>query len=795
MFQSIIRIINGCRGYVFGIKRLVPVVALVSSLLLLFPQHGYAKYRDPYQRTTLNGNVNFIFSKGKYSDKRINDERYENYKGFSQIYSLSMRGKFLARRLAVYDVSVRHTVNNVNGTTYSTATKLSNTSKDKNKRTIYSFKTSILPKSAIPLTLSAERSYDANAGVSQTKTSTRSYGLDWSILLKTLPEVHTSYANSTTTDVNGDRTMQNYKLRVLKDYGITKNLFSATRVNTSTYEDKASNTNLIYTNRTQFSRRTELNANAAKIKTTSSKSGGVDGTSADMYLNSAPGADFNQRHAYSYRLTKAADTSENTLYSGALRYAISERLSTHLSLDYRSYMTQDATQTLKKKSLDTSDSLRYRLTRRLTWRIDADYAEERTNAPYAQKNGLNWTRYKLTTGLDYKRTFKSFKLGLTSKIGYVGEEAGATGAAVAKQRGVTYGAGISLSRVKLGKYATMNASYNYTQSKDSLRNSFTDTRLYSSSISNVVGAKYVNAGANYSNRKQTSWYTALNEGKESYGGSIGSNIKTFKKTKAKLIVKRIKSYSFANGNTRSNQINAVVNVKQYRTPLGETLGDIDLSRNSMTNSETSSITNSSLYSLRITHQLLFLNKTKLEFETKRFKNATNNVVAQANNDMTAGINHTRALIGGTFTAQYSYRVTKRQYQTNYEAYKTSLLSTKIKKVMFGGEFSGLYSFNKTTGSYLGTPEKYSIHTGEAQLTKPISAILSVQLVGLLSRVKGTFAYSEKPSVSEIRGSIRYALRSWMISAEYSNKISKYIAETVRDNRVMLSVSRGFARQW
>lgn len=796
MFKGIISNDDEDKGCNFGILRFVLAFAVVSAFFVVCPQQGLAKYRDPYQFTTLTGNVRFIYFKGTNTVKSADDETSEDYNGFRQIYSLSMRGKFLSRRLVVYDLGVTHTNNVVKSKSDASSGAIASSS-DKSNKTEYHFSTTIIPKSAIPLTLYGSRSTEENTGTTNITTTTKAYGLDWSFKLRTLPEVYTSYNNSKTTGASGDSSMQRYSLRVLKDVGITKNTFNAAKTSySSSLGDNTSATSLEFVNSTRFSRRTIMTANAAKHTTTNATNTGYDGTSADMHLDSTPGSDFNQRHAYVYRLTKGTSTTENSSYSGNVNYRFTDRLSTVMSLNNQSNQQDDATQSLRTNSMDMGGMMKYSLTRRLSWRVNGTYADERSNAADANATGLNWTKYKLTTGPAYSRAFKLFTLGLTGNVGYVVENSGDSSSTVAKQRGVTYGIGLSLSRIRLWDYVMMNMAYNFSQAKDSQLNSFTDTRVYSLGMANIAGRKYMLASANYSKTMQDSWSTANIKRKESYKGVVGTSTRYSKNTKAKLTVNRINSYSYAEGNIFSNQVIATAIDKQRKTFLGETNVDINLTRSSSRNVEVNSITSASLYSLKIEHRLLFFNKTKLGLDMKRFSNATNNELEQFNRETALNINHSRPLRGGSFLTDYSYRITKRQYLTDYEAYKTHLLKFKTTKAMLGGELKAGYSFSSTTGIYLTKEEKHTTHAGEMAMSKSISRNLSVQLFALMSRTTGTFAYVETPSVTELKGTVRYALRSWIIGAEYSNKVSKYLSsETITDNRVMLSLSRGFSRMW
>lgn len=799
MFQGMTSIDGGYRGLVFGIRRFVLAFAVVSAFLLFFPQQGLAKYRDPYEFTTLTGGVRLIYTKGRNSNKGMISETKNSYNGFRQIYSLSMRGKFISRRLVVYNFGVVHTKNVVKNIRDSTATGTSTASTDKNNITEYHFSTTLIPKSAIPLTLHTRRITDKKEGTSQSSSVTKAYGLNWSFNFMTLPKAHLSYDNSKTTATQGDSSMKQYRARVSKDIGVTTNTFNAVKTNNGASSggktSAASATNLGYENKTSFSKRTDMTANVAKNITTNTANTGFDGTFVNMRLYSTPGPDFTQRHLYYYSLTKGKSALENSSYAGSIRYRLTDRLSTALSLTNNTHMQDDAAKKLRSSNMTTTGNTRYMLTRRLTWRVDGSYAHGRSNAANADTTGANWAKYRLATGLGYKRIFKLFTLGMSGDTGYVAENVGAKGSKTYKERrGATYALSLSLSRIRLWNYAMMNTLYQYSQSKESLSKSFNNVRLYNASIMNIAGRKYALVSANYSRKSQDSWSVAYYERKESYGGSVGTSDRYFNKSEAELTVNWDKVYTAATGNMLSNRTTAKAGTRRS-TSLGETTVGVDLARSKSSDVEGKSTTSSSVYSLTLAQQLAFIRQTGLGLNIRRFRNSTNNELLEFNDETTLEINHNRPVLGGAFSADYSYRIAKRRYLSDYEAHNTHLLKSRFSRALLGGDFSANYSFNTTTGTYLKKQEQYTIHEAETTFSKPISRNLSLELYALMSRANGTFAYIEAPSVTELKSTLHYAFRSWMFSAQYSDRVAKYMREKITDNRIMFSLGRGFVRMW
>lgn len=802
MVQGIIIFFNnGCGGFVFGIRRFAPLFAIVTAMLVFLPQQGLALESDPYQNSNLHGGVNFIYTNGKNTttDKTsgASNDTQDNYNGFRQIYNLDMMGKLLSRRLIIYDAGVSYTKDAVRSVYSESASRgKKTTSLRKNNITDYHFSTTIIPKSAIPLMLYGSHITEDNIEIKKTRNTTRTYGLDWNFRLKTLPEVHIAHDNAKTTGVSGNSSSQRSNVSVKKDIGITKNSASLSKASSrASYGYERSSTAIGFTNATRFSKRTQMDANLAKNSIASSKTAEFGATALDMHLISTPGTDFSQRHSYVYRLIRGESASENSMYSGYLMYRLTDRLSTVMSLRSRSDVSRNPSGQLRTNSMDMSDTIRYRLTRRLIWRVDGVYAHERSDAPNADARGLNWTRYKLTTGLDYKRIFKPFSVAMSGKGGYVVENTGAkTSKTYKKRRGLTYGASMGLSRINLFKYAVLHTSYGFTQAKDELRNTMTDIRTYGAGISNIIAKKYVSAKANYANLTINSWFFARDQRKETYDGQIKTNARYFKNSTATLTAKRVKAYAWEAGKTISDNMTAVGKTKR-ESSLGETTADINLSRNKYSVLESNSIVSSSLYTLHVAQKLLFFDATRLGLNIKRFRNSTNSELAEVSNDVTVDMDHRRSLIGGQFTANYSFTMTKRQYMAEQDDAKIHLFASKFKKDIYGVNSTASYSFNAKSGTFRELEEKYTVHAAEIALNKQFSRNLSVELFGSLSRASGTFAYVEVPSVTEFRSTIRYMLRRWTISAEYSDKVSDYVQQTITDNRFMLSLSRDILRVW
>ncbi|MBI5886671.1 MAG: hypothetical protein HZB85_08870 [Deltaproteobacteria bacterium] len=727
--------------------RLALVIAIVSTVLFFFPQSAIAKYRDLYQHTTLNGSVGFVYNKGEVRSKRY--QRDDS--GFRQVYSLNMRGKVKSSKYFIYDASVLHNRNAIKSRVGN-----SNTTINKLNTTTYRFNSTFLRRSAIPLTLRLSRNTADSSGNSRSHSVRDAYGLDWSFKFKDLPEIHTSYdITRTKSSGRASDSTQQFRLLVRKNIGVTDNSFSAQRVNIkSPTSGNSALTSLNYSNSTYLSKNTQMNANAAK-NSSSSNQINTSATSVDMSLYSKPSADFSQSHNYSFQSTKARTTNESTLYSGSIRFNVTERLSTSLHLNTYSHSTVIGAERQRTNRTESADSINYRLTRRLTWATTASYLADRNNAPNANRTGANRTRYQLLTGLNYRRVFEYVTTTASYRFGYLEEKSSVVGkAALRKKRGMTQGVSLGLSKMRLWDYALMNTSYQYSQAKNMISDSFTDTTFYAADITNTAGRKYVRAKASYNKKIEDSWVRALNKKSEAYG--INLSTRYFARSSGSVSYSRINTYAELAAKTSTSEMNASA-MTQRKSFAGDTTLELEVGRSKVSQSNADNLSGTALERLNVKHEFSVLKKTVFGFSMRRFASSRNKRVLRRNNKTELDLSHKRRIFGGSFSADYSLLVIKNIYFAQQENYKTHKIESHYSRSI-GNKLSGALSVSK-------------------------------------SKSTGTFLYSQLPDETEVGATVYYTLRSWLLSLEYSNKTSKYTYDTIKSNRLMLSLSRQFVREW
>ncbi|MBI5562278.1 MAG: hypothetical protein HY894_05415 [Deltaproteobacteria bacterium] len=723
-----------------------------AALFILAPGYGLAYERDPYLHNTLIGTISF--QQLKYKTMSESNRSTSVNKDFIQVYSLTMRGKIFSRRLLIYDLGVR--LDKVSGS----AASNDRISRHKQTGTDYSFSTTALPLSAIPLTLSASHTKSNDVGYVNYGQLTRTYGLNWNVKMRGLPQMRLSLQQSSASGTRTNSLTRTYMFTARKKAGITDNnvaLRKYTHVNNGTGENN-STASINYGNRTRFSRKTEMTATALKDTATSTVGGNDNAASVDMNLYSSPGDDFSQNHSYTYNSTKSKDKNELTLYAGDIDYSITDRLGAALSLSTVSNSITSMGSNLRNENVTSANRLRYMLTRRLAWVTSFTYSSAESNAPDSQINLRNHSRETVATGLSYRRQFKPFTLATSYKIGYTEEKVGTDRKAKGYQRkrGLTQGASLGLGRVRVWDYALVNASAQYTKTQNLAQDLINDTFLYHMSIMNAAGAgaRYARAKASYTKRTTDAWNAKFNTRAESYGLSLKSTY--FKRTKLMLNADKKSTTNGLTGTLRTEKMSAVMGHKRSSF-LGETEFDAEADRsktNDQANAKTVSIDRQKM---KLKQTLSYFKATVFTLNVNRVGMNNGETKGERSRSVSAALRHSRVLFSGRLNANYSYMLNRTLYAAALERYSTRTLSLEYTKALFE---SVLWE-----GAFL------------------------------RSRTKGEILYGTIPDVTEVKTALYYQFREWLFGTEISNRVSRTKHDRYTDKRVMFTISRQFVRVW
>lgn len=740
--------IGGITGWsIPGIKLMLAALLILWAVAMM-PAASLAIEKDYYQFTTLTGTIGFEYSK----DRIRSGKQTSSAKMFRQIYTLSLQGKIFSRRLVVYHIGMRMNRDSVN-----TATNF-RTSQYKIRTTNYTFSTTILPRSAIPLTLLGSHETTGSTGSTDRTMTTNMYGLNWRIKLRRLPEMGLSVSRVRSVGTRVDNSNSRYKLDLKAKVGITENriLFSHENRANNYVKSKSTNTVFAYHNHTNFSKRTKLLADAIRSANSYRPGNSISDNSVNVILNSAPGPDFSQSHRYSFNSQKAAGKTEMSSYDGDVAYSITERLSTSLSLSELSFSSTAGKSKLKYNNLDTTDSLRYRLTRYLNWVGSFKYAVWQNNSPDATVNSRNHVREQFDTGLAYKRPFKGYTLSGGYRVGYledrVGTERGKRG--YSRQRGLTQTVALGLTRVRLWNIALLNATGQYTQAKNKVRNVFTDTTYYHLGLSNTAGRKYASLMARYDKKITDSWRPSLNTWSESYGASVKS--KYLKGTDLSLRADRKNTFEGRLGTLRTEKIDASAGHKRISF-LGNTNFKFTADRSTTSQGKKGVKSIADQQSVTLNQTLSYFKTTDISISVRRFSLTDRVVRGERSRNTDVRLNHSRKFLGGNLDLHYSISFIKRRY--------------------------------------LNAMEKYHIQKLAGAYTKAITSNLDWQARFSKSMVKGTVLYQYLPDETELGSTFYYRLRDWLFSADYSNKVTKSKTYKSTDNRVMFTLTREFVRIW
>lgn len=760
----------------------------------MMPTASLAIEKDYYQVTTLRGTIGLLYAK----DKTKSGRQTSGTKTFQQLYTLNLQGKLLARRLIIYNVGMsasRVSVNNVRSTSKS---------RYQLKTTSYNYSTTILPKSAIPLNMFGSHTTSGNTGARDSATTYNMYGLNWRIKLRRLPEMNLSVNKTRSAGARVDNSNNSYKFNLKAKVGITENRFSYAKDTRAENYSKSKHTStlLTYHNRTALSKRTKINADAAMYARSSRPGSSNNNNSVSVNLNSIPGEDFSQNHSYSFESQKATGKAETTTYDGDVAYTVTERLSTTFRLSERSFSSTAGKSERKYSIMDMVDAFKYRLTRSLSWVGSFKYGTWKNNSPDASVNSRDRVREQLDTGLAYRRRSKGYALSGAYRLGYLEERAGTdpNQKGYGRKRGLSQTAALGLTKVRPWNVVLLNASGQYAQAKNRVKDIFMETTYYHLDISNIAGRKYAVFKAHYDKKITEAWTDTSNTRTDSYGASVTS--KYFKRTTLSLSDNRVKSSSRRGGLSRADKLAASVSHRRASF-LGSTNFKLTANRSTTVNEKSRAKSVSDSQSATISQKLSYFKKTDMSLSVRR--SSLNNGASSGSRSMNIGfhLNHSRRLLGGSFGLRSSISSSSSRYRSpnngtsNGERSRNIDFHLSYGRRLLGGSLNSSYSILSVSRSYLKVMEKYRTQKFAATYARAIISNISWQGRFSKSKTKGrdTIRSQTLPDETEFGSTLYCRLRDWLFSADYSNKVSKTETYKITDNRVVFTLTREFIRIW
>ncbi len=438
------------------IRRVCIVMGLFTAVLLV-PSRVLAVKIDPYAFTTVIGTVFFEYE----HDSRTEQETgfVDKTSDFRQNYSLLMRGHLLSRVLATYDASV----------TFERQTFNTTTAKNSTNSFYFDISTTLLPLSRIPLTLFGSRTANSSSSdqlQNNHNTTDTTVGLNWTGKFRVLPVMN---LNVTRNVQDAGNNQKNKDTRIYftadKEYGPTVNNFRYTgtfREDTTGSSD--STTNLGLSNVTRLSRHSTLSVGLTRDVSDTVNSGTERTFGLTMTLASQPSRFFDQTHNLTHFRTDAQDESFNgTSYAGNLRYRISRRVSSNLSLGVSKVFTETPTSSQDSTSTNAAGNLSYKITKHLYTTQTVSFSFTETNASNSLQRNLSDRKiFNSLSSLNYNRDilhrlnfFGSYGLGYLYDTDINLDQPDNGGQALTHQGEVT------LSRIDFNRFFFFDTGYSF----------------------------------------------------------------------------------------------------------------------------------------------------------------------------------------------------------------------------------------------------------------------------------------------------------------------------------------------
>ena len=467
--------------------------AICAFLLVLagalLPETGYCVEEDLYVYRLLFGGVQFGFERQTqdYGTREVVRDT------FRQGYYLDTLGNIINRYMATYDAGVRLT---------KTSSESGNFEAESQGFDYY-LKTSILPRSAIPLTLHfsqyfSESEFGGSGSSSSIENESTRYGLHWEMKFRDLPKTSIFAETSETSGQGSSTTSSIYRLDMEKKIGPSDNsLFYNLNTTDSSSGSSTFTSGINIRNRTKLSRATSMNFGFSAGSSESESSAGTNTTEVQglaVGLVSSPGVEFDQSHNYSYFSSKI-DASETSgqVYSGSMGYRFSERLAGSTSLAVSETTGKSPTGETSNESFGYGLNVSYAVNDNISLFQAVNYGSSEDSA------GNKSTSYGTNTGINYRKLLDWAAFSSGYGLGYTHQEVNANKPFTGLQQSVN----ASLSNIDVNKYVLFSTGFSFSDSSDS-NGSWNRSTSYSLSAANKEWTEFVTMQGGYSRTNSTS---------------------------------------------------------------------------------------------------------------------------------------------------------------------------------------------------------------------------------------------------------------------------------------------------
>ena len=478
----------------FFSKKTLWAVAFAAAALVLTPGTGFCVEEDMYIYRLLFGRVYFEYETGTTEDNGFS----RDHNRFIQTYSLDTLGNILSRRLATYDAGVSFDFNSYEQG--STAIDIDTVN--------YYLKTTLLPKSNIPLDLYGSQMNETLTTTAVSERTRRIYGLNWLMRFRKLPETRIQIERQNDATQSSDASTTMYNVNMTKVIGPTDN---SLYFNMNTSEDHmqsgrdSQSVSVNMTNRTNLSRSTIFDMGLSRGDSSNENPANPDNTvnALTVGLQSTPSVDFHQDHRYTfYNNTTGDSSSDNGTYNGNMSYTFTDRLSSNLSLTAGESSSETPDKSETTNSLGAGFGINYRLSKKLALTETISYSKFDTTAN--TETNQDRELFKALTGLVYNDQLPWAQLSAAARLGYnrdrtTDEFSGS---------GIEQGLSASLSNIDFNRYVIFNTSANWDKVYNLSGNVWSDSNSYQLSAFSKLWRRYAQLSANFSRSSQSSWISA-----------------------------------------------------------------------------------------------------------------------------------------------------------------------------------------------------------------------------------------------------------------------------------------------
>lgn len=531
----------------FFIKRALGALALAAVIAVLTPGLGFCVEEDLYIYRLLFARVYLEYETGTANDSGTTS----TYSSFQQTYTLDTLGNILSRRLITYDAGLAYTLEDYE----------QGQTTIESKYVDYYLKTTLLPKSNIPLQLYGSRLHESTVTSMETERVKTIYGLQWFARFRTLPETRVMIESQNDKAQSTDQTTTNYNVNMNKSVGPTENFLS---YSLNTTEDNLNSNNasesqaVNFRNRTNLSRSTIIDFGVSRGENTSDNPDNPESTvyGLTVGLQSKPSIDFSQDHRYTYyRLSTDGSDTENGLYSGNMNYIFTDRLSSNMNLSVGESTSETADKSEKSESLGVGFGLNYMLSRKLSLSETLSYTSSQSTA--STDTTPDREIFRALTHLNYNDQLSWAQLSSSVRLGYNRDKTSED----LSGSGIEQGVSASLNNIDVNRYALFNTAADWNRVHNLTGDVWSESKSFNVAAFNKLWKRYALLSGKYSKSLQSSWIAATETDSQNWSFSATSTY--FRNTKVEFSSDHSSTSDSVNGDLRTDTETLSVTHNRY----------------------------------------------------------------------------------------------------------------------------------------------------------------------------------------------------------------------------------------